>query len=448
MACPLSHILNDDNEVNGPPREEPENTSDTPQNGLDTPPNSQPKQSHSLIDRRPVLSPFKLARTRGDLYTRRQSRSPQRLATPPDSDAIIRYRFDDDEPPTHEMDFDEFNIFKAVIGQPELTFEVARQLEFEDLISLYAISKDFHRIVNSRFTTTVLSQSLSKAPESSRTFLFKAYKSLCIIDPAGRANREVHGEVRMVPSFRWLRMVLYRENVVNEIIESLAMEGLRLPKRASLTFKKIWFMMDIASNATRIALMHNREFWTDQDLFVATHIFVRLDMRFTDPVDGAGETTLRRMLLGQRSLTTLWKALKRTALQTQLEVLQMYVRWKYRPPHHLRNYSILGVPAREVGRGDREGWGKGSNMMLRPDDLVIREALRRDIDLETQIIEMMIWGYVDPETFEDIPVQEPVKEDVEPTIERDGDSEPESMEEDESDEEIINHEDVEVLSDE
>ncbi|KAI9707776.1 MAG: hypothetical protein M1836_000738 [Candelina mexicana] len=445
MACPLSQILNDESEPNDVSREVSRTSSRVPQDVLNTPPSSQPKEN--LIDRRPVLSPFKLTRNRGDLYARRQSRSPQRLATPPDSDPAVPYDHGNDDPPTHEMDFDKYNIFKDLIAQPELTFEVARHLEVEDLVSLYAISKDFHCIVNSRFTTTILSQSLSKAPESSRTFLFKSYRSLCIVDPAGRQNEEVQGEVRRVPSLRWLRMVLYRENVVNEIIDCLAAEGHRLPKRASLTFKKIWFIMDIAANATRIALMHNREFWTDLDLHVATHIFIKLDMRFTDPVDGDGETTLRRMMLGQRSLTTLWKALKRTVLHTQLEVLQMYVRWKYKPLPHLRNYSILGVPAHEVGRGDREGWGRGRNLMLRPDDLVMREAARRDLDVDTGMVEMMIWGYVDLETFEDIPIQEPVKEGEQAVLESDGDSESEDKEGDESEDEIINHEDVEVLSD-
>ncbi|KAI9722960.1 MAG: hypothetical protein M1812_001409 [Candelaria pacifica] len=446
MACPLSQILNDESKPNEAPRTESRISSTAPQDVPTTPSSSQPKEN--LIDCRPILSPFKLARNRGDLYARRQSRSPQRLATPPDSDPVVPNDVRNDDPPTHEMDFDEFNIFKAIISQPELTFEVARHLDIEDLVSLYAISKDFHRIVNSRFTTTILSQSLSKAPESSRTFLFKSYRSLCIVDPAGRPNVEVEGHVRRVPSLRWLRMVLYREDVVNDIIDCLAAEGHRLPKRASLTLKKIWFVMDIAANATRIALMHNREFWTDQDLHVATHIFVKLDMRFTDPVDSDGETTLRRMLLGQRSLTTMWKALKRTALHTRLEVLQMYVRWKYRPHPHLRNYSILGVPAREIGRGDREGWGKGSRLMLRPDDLVMREAAKRDLGMGTRILDMMLWGYVDPETLEDIPNQVPVKDGDESALESDEGKESERNEgEDESNDEVINHEDVEVLSD-
>jgi len=281
---------------------------------------------------------------------------------------------------------------------------MASHLDVEDLVSLYAISKDFHYLVNTRFTTTVLSQSLSKAPESSRTFRFKAYKNLCMTDPVARPNAEVEGKFRMVPSFRWLRMVLYREHVVAEIIAYLAAEGHRLPRRSSLTLKKIWLTMDMATNTSRIGFMHNREFWTDDDLYVATIFSIKLDMRLTDPVDGDGETSLRHMLLAQRSLTSLWRALKRTGMLTQLEMLQMYVRWSYKPAPEHRGMSIVGVPANEVGKGQNEGWGRGSARLLRPDDLVMREGIRRGLDIHKRYMDMLVWGYIDPQTFEEIPI--------------------------------------------
>ncbi|KAK5275535.1 GTP cyclohydrolase 1, partial [Cryomyces antarcticus] len=89
-------------------------------------------------------------------------------------------------------------------------------------------------------------------------FPFKAYGPLCIVDPAHRPNAERPGEVRKVPSFRWLRMVVFRERVVSDIIALLAQQGHRLPvSTARAALKKCWFLMDIPTNAGRIGLLHN-----------------------------------------------------------------------------------------------------------------------------------------------------------------------------------------------
>ncbi|MCJ1227721.1 hypothetical protein MMC12_004379 [Toensbergia leucococca] len=352
---------------------------------------------------------------KGSLYNRRKSKSPARvpeLPAPPKSDPRV-YWFDGD-PPSYELDFNKFSVFKALLNHPELIFETAKHLDVEDLISLYAISKDFHFLVNGRFTALILAQSLGKASESSKMFRFKCFKNLCIHDPASRPNEDIEGQIRFVPSFRWLRMILFREKVVDGIIECLAAEGHRLPKRASLVLKKIWFTMDISDNARRIGFMHNKVYWEDKDLFIATMFFLKLDMRLTDPISGGGENNIRKMLLAQRTLSTLWKVLNREMLLNQLDVWRMFVRWRYQPPRH-HGMSILGVPAQEVGKGIIEGWGSGSQKILRPDELVMREGIRRNLNLHTKFLDMMIWGYVDKYTFEDIWVTAPPTEENELT---------------------------------
>ena len=309
------------------------------------------------------------------------------------------------------MDFDRFNVFTALLKHPELVFELAKCLSLEDLISLYAISKDFHFIVNGHYTTIILSQAIAKAPESSEIFQYKCYKNLCIIDPAARENAEIPDKFRCVPSFRWLRFILHRERVVDEIIASLAAEVHRLPRRASSVLKKIWFTMDLGDNARRIGLIHNKKFWTNRDLFVATMFFIKLDMRFTDPIDGNGEMSLRKLLLAQRSLSSLLAALNRTGVLNELELLQMYVRWKYKPAPEHRGMSIVGVPPEEVGKGHLEGWGLGTRKLLRPDELVMRESVRRNLDFHKRYMDMMVWGYIDSKTLEDIPADKPVMDD-------------------------------------
>ena len=224
-------------------------------------------------------------------------------------------------------------------------------------------------------------------------------------DPARRLHPRKPEEVRLVPSFRWLQMVLFRERVVRDITALLARQGHRLPARASLTLKRLWLTMDVGTNAKRIGLLHNTAFWTDEDLRLATLFFIKLDMRFLDPVAGQGEIALRKLLLGQRSLSALWRCLRRTACRNPLELAQMFVRYDYRPAPHNTGLSLLGVPADEIGAGVREGWGSGTARLLRPDRLVMQEGLRRGLQIEKHYLDMMLYGYIDLETFENIPVQ-------------------------------------------
>ena len=206
--------------------------------------------------------------------------------------------------------------------------------------------------------------------------------------------------------------MLHRERVVDEIVACLRKEGHRLPKRATLTIKKIWFLMDVPDNARRIGLIHNRQIWTNTDLFLATMFFIKLDMRLTHPVNGNGETGLRKMLLGQRSLNTLCRALKREALVTSFDMLKMYAAWKYTPTNvHLRAFPVLGVPAQRVGRGQYEGWGRGQNLLLRPDDLVMREAIRRKMKLHMRYLDMMLWGHIDS-NFQDVWPEDDFEEEI------------------------------------
>ena len=139
----------------------------------------------------------------------------------------------------------DFNIFPAFLLYPELCYHLATHLPLEDLISLYAISRDFHTILDNRFTTVILSQSLATCPESSRVFPFRCYAHLCRRDPVGRIPhpdpaKAKLGLVRAIPSFRWLRMVMWREAVVHEIMAIMAEDGCPLPRRCELALKRMW----------------------------------------------------------------------------------------------------------------------------------------------------------------------------------------------------------------
>ena len=344
-----------------------------------------------------ILSP-----SESRVYNRRANTSPTHLPAllPPPR----RRRLINDSEATEQVQQTAaapFSIFLTLLNYAELTLEVAKNLDIDDLVSLYAISRDFHMLVNARFTAMITAQWFTKASESGRTFIHRCYKNLCMRDPARRVNETKPSELRYVPSFRWLRMVLYRERVVDEILMCLRDDGHRIPARATLTLKKIWFTMDISDNARRVGLMHNVKFWTANDLFFATMFFLKLDMFLTDPSTGNGEIGLRNMLLGQRSLSTLLRVMKREEMQTQLELLRMIVRYSYEPDQH-RDLPILGVPAKEVGKLQYEGWGVKEAKFIKIDELVMREAIRRKMNMQQWYIEMLIWGYVHKQTFQDV----------------------------------------------
>jgi len=207
-------------------------------------------------------------------------------------------------------------------------------------------------------------------------------------------------------------MVWYRTCVVRAIHEALAFEGHRLPDAVVPALKKLWLLMDVATNLGRVALVHNRDYFADADLEGLVLFMVKLDMFFMDPVDGMGETCLRELMLGQRSLAVLGKCLvegaggkyKGTlrASLTQLDVLRMWIRYEVvvRPSWGKR--SLFGVPSKEIGKGCLEGWGKGTARLRRPDELVLAELVKREIHVEERFIDMLVHGYVDPVTFKDI----------------------------------------------
>lgn len=346
------------------------------------------------------IPPIILSPTKSRVYTRRVSTSPTRVPILP-SPPRRRWSYRSPPPPPAETNNTRFSVFTALLSFAELTLEVAKHLDITDLISLYAISKEFHMLINTRFNSMIYAQWYHKAFESGTVFIHRCYKNLCMRDPAQRINEVRPDEVRFIPSFRWLRMVLWRESVVDDILWSLAAEGHRLPKRVSLVLKKLWFTIDISDNQRRVGLMHNVKFWPNKDIFLATMFFLKLDMRLTCPTTGNGEVGLRRMLLGQRSLSTLARVLRREEMRTQVDMLRMIVRYSYEP-RELLDMPILGVPPDEVGRLQYEGWGIRSTKFIPLDELVMSEAVLRKLHLEHHYVEMMIYGYMNKHIWEDV----------------------------------------------
>jgi len=143
-----------------------------------------------------------------------------------------------------------FSIFNALLSHTDVLINVVRYLAPRTLVYLYSISAPFHYIVNSHFTQFILASIELWAPRADWFFPWRCYRELCIDDPALRrptqkwkgfwdrktAKIDAHKDatmsgmeapfgVKAVPSFRWLKMVVYREIIAREIVAWLAVAG-------------------------------------------------------------------------------------------------------------------------------------------------------------------------------------------------------------------------------
>ena len=171
-------------------------------------------------------------------------------------------------------------------------------------------------------------------------------------------------------------------------------------------------MLDIPDNARRIGYSHNRGLLTDLDLYFSACFFVKMDMRLNDPISGEKRDGMRKLLLAQRSFTPLLMVLKREMWTTRYDVLREWVRLKYEhppdAPQEERKMSIFGVPAEMVGRGKLEYWGSKRDedvgrrlrSLLRPDQLIVREAFRRGMRFDKHYLRFLLYGYIRPDTLE------------------------------------------------
>lgn len=294
--------------------------------------------------------------------------------------------------------------FFACLGQfPELLMDVALHFSVPSIVRLYHTSKVFYQVINGHISSFLKKYAREHWPESSKIFVFNFYRSLCMPDPVGRDDGL--GALRLVPTMRWLQMISHRNRVVRDILALMARQGHRMPITMSNSLKKMWVVMDIASTRRRAMLMHNENFISDNDLYNLQLFFIKLDMRFNDPMDHPdGDDGLRKLMMGQRGLTPLRDLLARKRFLCQMDIVTCMIRYAYTSRAEFAHLPIFGIPPDEIGAGHLEGWGNGLIHLMRPDELVPREAVRRLLKLGQHLVYMMAWGYVDLTTMKNIAV--------------------------------------------
>ncbi|KAL8961278.1 MAG: hypothetical protein Q9193_002145 [Seirophora villosa] len=112
------------------------------------------------------------------------------------------------------------------------------------------------------------------------------------------------------------------------------------------------------------------------------------------------DQSLRKMLLGQRSLATLASVLKREAMRNQYEMLKLIAEYNYSLTDEQKqlNLPILGIKPKQVGMLQYEGWGKNPRVLFQQvDTLVVLEGVRRGLDMPKHL-----YGFVDKRSGLDI----------------------------------------------
>lgn len=314
-----------------------------------------------------------------------------------------------------------FRLFESACSSFWLMIEITKHLRVKDLVSLYSVSRTFHGLINSRFQSTIAAWAQYMSPAGWKVFYWKFYGKYTIQDPSGltwaapgpvafprpvwdvKPRLASKKNIRRVPSLKYLAMLEQRETRTRDILACLARAGHRLPKTAHVTLKKIWLLMDCATNAQRRGFIHNPDLWTEHDLYNAQMFFVKLHMRFNEPGFGPDSPLLADTFLGSKDgLTPLWKLLRRKAYTDPVEVIQQRLRY-WVPDEDVDHWRLIGgsgkaywnVPPGELGEEHREGWGAGNLHMMRPDELVVEECVRREIEMQEHLVFMVFWGHVD-----------------------------------------------------
>lgn len=303
--------------------------------------------------------------------------------------------------PTFSYSPPPFNIYKSLLRHPNLFFQFALRLPYPSIIALYAIDKEFHYRLNKYSVSLIHDYARYHAPLLAPIFTWVLYPELCISDPMLRPMDGREWLARDVPGFRWVGMVLQRQQIIRAILTNLALEGLRVPRECEGVLAKYWCVMESKSIALRQAFLKDSNIWSDEEILLFQLLLMKLDMRFSDPVVGNGVGEMSHMLLTQKGLGMLWKVLSREIKMDYDQVTDVVVRTYLSEDLDTETHTWLddeldnGVPDEEWGLLRREGWHIDGKSMDSAVDMIIMESIRRGLDVQKYYLEFLLYGFVD-----------------------------------------------------
>ncbi|KAF7596560.1 hypothetical protein BBP40_000960 [Aspergillus hancockii] len=351
----------------------------------------------------------------------RERQGPRLQLFPTLTNGILRSPLTSDSgQDTVEIPHNGFDILLSFTYHKDVALKFMEYLEIKGLINLFAISKPFHLFVKRHFMDIINGLAKHHADESALIFPPRCYPKLCTDLTSTRRQslsaRSASTQSRLVPSFRWLQMIIHREMTVRNIMGAMLRAGHGLPKRCEPAIKKMWFLMDIPDNKRRQWTVENRNVWEDIDVFFAILFIAQLDVvlrKKRSNITGR----MFRLLLAQPTLTELWDVLRNASLRSDFDTLKAYVRWRYAPAESDADMHIYGVPPHEVGALQFEGYGRNEKtvILLRPDELVLRELSKRQLNMGEMYKNIFLYG--DPARYHSRSTPHPVPWDTEIQLE-------------------------------
>lgn len=310
------------------------------------------------------------------------------------------------------------DLISAMCQHVELAVELGKHLNGKDVLNLCLANRRFYEAINSYLLSSVRAWIEYKAPEAGRVFHYQIYAKHLVDDPQKRTwmalnqgkttSPKKDSKVRKVPGLKYLQLVLGRDKYCREILAIMARCGHRMPSTMHHSLLRLWLLMDVATTQQRQAMLQMTHIFKDTDLYNMQMFFIKLGMAFNDPVYGPCTFDLVQLMMGQKGLFKLWQLLTRKKFNKLTDILDLKLRYDfnfvsegtYWMEHGLS--QIQGIPLHEVGQQHKEGWGAGRMHLLRPDEAIPVEAVRRGLQLDDHLSHMVIWGYFDWKTGENI----------------------------------------------
>ncbi|KAL7913851.1 hypothetical protein GGI35DRAFT_475690 [Trichoderma velutinum] len=310
------------------------------------------------------------------------------------------------------------DLISVICQHVELAVELGKHLNGKDVLNLCLANRRFYEAVNDYLLSSVRAWIDYKAPEAGRIFHYQLYAKHLVDDPQKRTwialkqgmttSPNKGSKIRKVPGLKYLQLVLGRDKYCREILAIMARCGHRMPATMHHSLLRLWLLMDVATTQQRQAMLQMRHIFKDTDLYNMQMFFIKLGMLFNDPVYGPCTFDLVQLMMGQKGLFKLWQLLTRKKFNKLADILDLKLRYDfnfvsegtYWVEHGLS--QIQGIPLHEIGQQHKEGWGAGRMHLLRPDEAVPVEAVRRGLQLDDHLSHMVIWGYFDWKTGENI----------------------------------------------
>ncbi|KAM0452408.1 hypothetical protein ACHAO4_005619 [Trichoderma viride] len=316
------------------------------------------------------------------------------------------------------LDYTGRDLISVLCQHVELAVELGKHLNGRDVLNLCLANRPFYHVVNVYLLSSIRTWIEYRAPEAGRIFHYQLYARHLVDDPQRRTwmalrqgmttSPNKDSKIRKVPGLKYLQLVLGRDKYCKEILAIMARCGHRMPTTMHHSLLRLWLLMDISTSHQRQAMLRMTHLFKDVDLYNMQMFIVKLGMLFNDPVYGPCKYDLVQLMLGQKGLYKLWQLLTRKKFNKLSDILELKLRYDFdffsEGGYWLENMlgQIQGIPFQEIGQQHKEGWGAGRAHLLRPDEVIPIEAVRRGLHLDEHLSQMMIWGYFDWRTGENI----------------------------------------------